>query len=92
MEARTEVLLGGSPNDPGALVLHFRAIHTAASTAAISRASAVFRVFAPASFPTATTRDRGRLSLIATIRLEVLGVIGDPDVGQQRLPVHLLRR
>jgi hypothetical protein len=33
----------------------------------------------------ATTRDRGRLSLIVTIRQEVLGVSGDPDVGQQRL-------
>src|SRR5262249_31718063 len=63
-----------------------------ASTAAISSASAVFQGFRPASLPTATTRDRGRLSLIATIRQEVLGVCGDPDVGQQRIPVHLLRR
>ena len=39
-----------------------------------SGASAVFRGFRPASLPTATTRDRGRLSLIATIRQEVLGV------------------
>lgn len=59
------------------------AVPTPASTAAISGASAVFRGFGPASLPTATTRDRGRLSLIATIRQEVLGVSGDPDVGQQ---------
>ena len=31
--------------------------------------------------PTATTRDRGRLSFIATISQEMLGVSGDPDVG-----------
>jgi hypothetical protein len=55
-------------------------------------ASVVFRGFRPASLPTATTRDRGRLSLIATKRQEVLGVGGDLDVGQQRLPVHRLRR
>ena len=69
-----------------------RAGHTPASTAAISGASAVFRGFRPASLPTATTRDRGRRGLIATIRQEVLGVSGDPDVGQQRLQVHLFRR
>jgi hypothetical protein len=34
----------------------------------------------------------GRRSLIATIREEVLGVSRDPDVGQQQLSVHLLRR
>jgi hypothetical protein len=51
----------------------------------------VFRGFGPSSLPTATTLDRGRLSLIATIRQEVLGVSGDPDVGQQRLQVHLVR-
>jgi hypothetical protein len=44
----------------------------------------------PASLPTAPTRDRGRLSLNATIRQEVLGVSGDPDVGQQRFQVHLV--
>jgi len=41
---------------------------------AISGASAVFRGIRPAPLPTATTRDRGRLSLIATIRREVPGV------------------
>ena len=76
----------------GAPVPQPRAVHTPASTAAISGASAVFRGFRPASLPTATTRDRRRLSLIATMRQEVLGVSGDPDVGQQRLQVHLLRR
>jgi hypothetical protein len=50
----------------------------------------VFRGFRPASLPTATTRTRGRLSLIAAIREEVLGVSGDPDVGQERLPVHVV--
>jgi hypothetical protein len=49
----------------------------------MSGASAVFRGFRPAPLPTATTRDRGRLSLIAAIRQEVLGVSGDPDVRQQ---------
>jgi hypothetical protein len=57
------------------------AVHIPAGTAAISRASAVFRGFRPASLPTATTRDRGRLSLIASIGQEVLGVSGDPSVG-----------
>jgi hypothetical protein len=75
----------------GALVPQSRALHTPGSTTAISGVSAVFQGFRPASLPTATTRDRGRLSLIATIRQEVLGVSGDPDVGQQRLQVHLVR-
>jgi hypothetical protein len=69
-----------------------RAGHTPASTAAISGASAVFRGFRPASLPTAATRDRRRLSLLATMRQEVLGMRGDPDVRQERLQVHLLRR
>jgi hypothetical protein len=72
----------------GAPIRQFRAVHTEA----ISWASALFRGFRPASLPTATTRDRGRPSIIPTIRQEVLAVSGDPDVGQQRLPVHLLRR
>jgi hypothetical protein len=55
----------------GVPVPQSRAVHTPASTPAISGASAVFRGFRPASLPTATTRDRGRLSLIATIRQEV---------------------
>ncbi len=67
----------------GAPVPQSRAVHTPASTAAISGASAVFRGFRPASLPTATTRDRGRLRLIAAIRQEVLGVSGDPNVGQE---------
>jgi hypothetical protein len=75
----------------GAPVPQARAGHTPASTAAISGTSAVFRGVSPASLPTATTRDRSRLSLIAAIRQEVLGVSGDPDVGQQRLQVHLGR-
>ena len=69
-----------------------RAGHPPASTAATSGDSAAFRDFRPAPLPTATTRDRGRLSLIATIRQEVLGVSGVPDVGQQRLPIHRLRQ
>ena len=69
-----------------------RAVPAPARTSAISGASAVFRGFRPASLPTATTRDRRRLSLLATIGQEVLGVSGDPDVGQQRLQVHRLRR
>jgi hypothetical protein len=69
-----------------------RAGHTPASTAAISGASAVSRGFRPASLPTAATRDRRRLSLLATMRQEVLGMRGDPDVRQERLQVHLLRR
>ena len=75
----------------GAPVPQPRAVHTPASTAAISGASAVFRGFRPASLPTATTRDRRRLRLIATVRQEVLGVRRDPHVGQQRLQVHLGR-
>jgi hypothetical protein len=58
----------------GAPVPQSRAVHTQASTRAISATSALFRGFRPASLPTATTRDRGRLALIATIRQEVLGV------------------
>src|SRR4051794_38813705 len=54
----------------GAPVPQFRAVHTPASTAVLSGASAVFQVFRPAALPTATTRDRGRLSLLATIRQE----------------------
>jgi hypothetical protein len=38
----------------------------------------------PASLATATTCDCGCLSLFATIGQEVLGVSGDPDVGQER--------
>jgi hypothetical protein len=68
-----------------------RAEHTPASTAALSGASAVFQGFRPVSLPTAMTRDRGRLSLIATIRQEVLGVNGDPDVELQRRQVDLVR-
>ena len=49
-----------------------RAGHTPASTAAISGASAVFRGSRPASLPTARTCDRGRLSLIETVRQQVL--------------------
>jgi hypothetical protein len=67
----------------GAPVPQPRAVQTPASSAAISGASAVFRGFRPASLPTATTRDRGRLRLIATIRQDVLGVSGDLDVGQE---------
>jgi hypothetical protein len=44
----------------------------AVRTVAISGASAVFRGSRTASFPTATTRDRGRLSLIETVRQQVL--------------------
>jgi hypothetical protein len=76
----------------GAPVPQSRTIHTPASTAAISGVSAVFRGSRPASLPMATTRDRRRLRLIATIHQGVLGVSGDPDVGPQRLAVHLLRR
>jgi hypothetical protein len=76
----------------GAPVPKSRAVHTPDGTAAISGTPAVLRGFRPASRPTATTRDRGRLSLLATVRQEVLGVSGDPDVGQQRLPVPLLLR
>ena len=76
----------------GAPVPQPRAGHTPASTAAISGASAVFRGFRPASLPTAATRDRRRLSLLATMRQEVLGMRGDPDIRQERLQVHLLRR
>jgi hypothetical protein len=86
MAARTEVLLGESPHDPGA-----RCAGSSVSGRthpsqhqAISGASAVFRGFRPAALPTATTRDRSRLGLIAAILQEVLGVSGDPDVGQQR--------
>jgi hypothetical protein len=64
----------------GAPVLQSRAVHTPASTPAISGASAVLQGFRPASLPTATPRDRGRLSLIARISEEVLGVSGDPDL------------
>ena len=76
----------------GAPVPQPRPGHTPASTAAISGASAVFRGFRPASLPTAATRDRRRLSLLATMRQEVLGMRGDPDVRQERPQVHLLRR
>ncbi len=50
---RTEVLLGGSPLDPGARVpvpLSW-AVHAPAGTAAISRASAVFRGLSPGVTP-----------------------------------------
>jgi hypothetical protein len=47
--------------------------------------------FRTSSLAAATTRDRGRLSLIAAGRQEVLGVSGDPDVAQQRVQVHLVR-
>ena len=52
----------------GAPVPQSLVVHTSASTAAISGASAVFRGFRPASLPTTTTRDRGRLGLIGAIR------------------------
>jgi hypothetical protein len=48
----------------------------ARAAAATSGNSAVFLGFRPASLSTATTRDRGRLSLIATICQEVLRVNG----------------
>jgi hypothetical protein len=76
----------------GAPVPQSRAVHPPASTAAVSGASDVLRDFRPAALPTATTRDRGHLTLIATIRQEVIGVSGDPEVGQQRLQVYLVRR
>ena len=65
----------------GAPVSQPRAGRTPASTAAISGAPGVFQGFRPTSLPTATTRTRGRLSLIAARRQEVLGVSGDPNVG-----------
>jgi hypothetical protein len=49
----------------------------------------VFPGSRPPALPTATTRDRGCLSLFASIGQEVLGMSSDPDVGQQRLQVHL---
>jgi hypothetical protein len=49
----------------------------------------MFRGVRAAALPTATTRDRGRLGLIAAIRQKVLRVSGDPDVGQQRLDIRL---
>jgi hypothetical protein len=66
--------------------------HTAASTAAISGASAVFRGFRPASLPTATSRIRSRLGLIATVLEDVLRVRRDPHIGQERLQFHVTRR
>jgi len=69
----------------GAPVSQSRAVHTPANTPVISRASALFQGFRPASLPTATTGDRGRLSLIATILQEVLGVSGDPGVTGGKL-------
>jgi hypothetical protein len=45
----------------------------------------VFPGFRLASLPTATTRDRGRLSLIAAIVQELLEVSADPDIGQRSL-------
>ena len=68
-----------------------RAVPAPARTSAISGASAVFRGFRPASLPTATTRDRRRLRLIAAVREEVLGMRLDPRVRQQRLQLHLSR-
>jgi hypothetical protein len=53
-----------------------RAVHTRASTAATSGDSAAFRDFCPASLPTAMTRDRGRLSLVATMRQQALRLNG----------------
>jgi hypothetical protein len=64
----------------GAPVPQSRAVHTSDDTWAISGASAVSRGFRQASLPTAAMRDRDRLSLFATIRQEVLGVTGDPNV------------
>ena len=66
----------------GVPVPQSRAVHTPASTPVISGASAVFRGSRPASLPTATTRDRGRLSLIATIRQEVRGVRRSSALGE----------
>src|SRR5262249_10542375 len=56
------------------------------------RAATVFPRLHPASLATATTRARGCLRLFATIRQEVLGMSGDPDIGQQRLQIHIVRR
>ena len=63
--------------------LQSRAVHTPGSTAALSGASAVFRGFRPAEGAT-TARARGDLSLIPTVRQQVLRVRRDPDVGQER--------
>jgi hypothetical protein len=41
----------------------------------------VFRRFRPALLPTVATRDLRRLSLLATVRQEVLGVSGDQTSG-----------
>jgi hypothetical protein len=43
----------------------------------------MFRGLRPAALPTATTRDRGRLRLIAAILQKVLGMGSDPNVGQE---------
>jgi hypothetical protein len=56
-----------------------------------SGAPAPLRGLRPAEGPTTTARARGGLGLIATIRQQVLRVRRDPDIGQERLQVHLLR-
>jgi hypothetical protein len=61
-----------------------RAVRTLAGAPAISGASAVSRGFRPAWLLTATTRDRGRLRFIATIRQEVLR-LNDPSHARRFL-------
>jgi hypothetical protein len=74
----------------GAPVPQRRAGHTPAGTAATSEPSAVFRGFRSASLPTGTTRGR-RVRLIATMRQEVVGVSGDPDVGMRAVRTAIRR-
>ncbi len=50
--------------------------------------SIVFRGFLPAALPPATTRGRGCLGGVTTIRQQSLGVSRDPDVGQKRFQIH----
>jgi hypothetical protein len=76
----------------GTPVPQSQAVHTPSSTAAISGASAVFLDFRPASLPTATSRIRSRLGLIATVLEDVLQVRRDPHVGQERLQFYVTRR
>jgi hypothetical protein len=92
MAARTDVLLGESANRRGAPVSQPRPVTTPAGTAAISGASAVFRRLFPTQRATATSRIRGCLRLIATVLKNVLRVRRDPDIGQERLQVHLVGR
>jgi hypothetical protein len=69
----------------GGLVPKSRVVHAPTSAVTVSGASAVLRDFRPAALPAATTRRRGRLSLIATIGQEVLGVSGDQTSGKSDL-------